>query len=94
MLSSSIHPSTDRHPECLAEESAAVMEQPAYSPTRDPGRQRAADRCSGPDTVYHVMKVSAYSDVRTSLDGGGLYARCAGQVSPLLRNVGTAATAE
>ena len=44
MLSNRLSVIYDRWWECLAEESAAWKKQPAYSPTRDPGHQRAADR--------------------------------------------------
>ena len=64
---------------CLAEESAAVRKRPSSSPTRDPGRRRAADHRCGPGTFYHAMTVIAYISVVSPLVGGGLYALRAGR---------------
>ena len=89
MLRSCICVSYDRQRECLAEESAAVKERPAYSPTRDPGHQRAADCCRSPFTSYHVWTIIGYVNVPTSLDGGGLYALHFTKAPPSLRSSGT-----
>lgn len=64
---------------CLSEESAAVKKRPSSSPTRDPGRRRAADHRCGPGTFYNVWTIIGNFNVPTSLNGGGLYALRAGR---------------
>ena len=79
MLRNSVGSSKDRHPLCLAEESAAVMggaRQEGGTPFPHP---RAADCFRSPFTASHAMTVSVNMDHNSPLDGGGLYALRAGR---------------